>query len=225
MDVEALWHAVVPIIAAASALVSAGAAFLETDMERIIAYSTVSQLAFILLGLSVGTKTGYSGALLYILMHGIAKGGLFLCAGIVEHGTHTKDITKMGGLAKTMPITAVAFLLCSFSVMGVPPFGGFFAKYLVLSGAVEGGQVALTIVFALGALMTILYLFRLFATVFMGEEKIQAPRAPYELREGSTSMVASVVLLAALSLASGLLVALPAGFVQGAITAFAGGLR
>jgi NADH:ubiquinone oxidoreductase subunit 5 (subunit L)/multisubunit Na+/H+ antiporter MnhA subunit len=225
MGLDAIWHTVVPIIAAASALVSAGAAFVETDMKRIIAYSTVSQLAFILLGLSAGTLTGFSGGLLYILMHGIAKGGLFLCAGIVEHGTHTKDITKMGGLIRSMPLTAIAFLLCSFSVMGIPPFGGFFAKYLVIAGAAESGQVALTLVFGLGAAMTILYLFRLFTAVFMGEEKIAAPRAQLALREGSASMVGSVVLLAALSLASGFLVAFPSGFVQGAIVAFAGGLR
>jgi formate hydrogenlyase subunit 3/multisubunit Na+/H+ antiporter MnhD subunit len=199
--------------------VSAGAAFIETDMKRIIAYSTVSQIGFILLGLSVGTQTGFSGGLLYILMHGIAKGGLFLCAGIIEHGTHTKDITKMGGLIRTMPLTAVAFLFCAFSVMGIPPFGGFFSKYLVIAGAVDSGQLALTIVFVVGAVMTILYLFRLFSMVFMGEEKIKTEG------EGSPSMVGSVVFLAALSLLSGLFVAIPSGFVQNAIVAVAGGLR
>ncbi len=219
MDTEAIWHSVVPIIAAVSALVSAGAAFVETDIKRIVAYSTISQIGFILLGLSVGTQVGYAGALLYILMHGIAKGGLFLCAGIIEHGTHTKDIRKMGGLAKAMPLTAVAFLFCSFSVMGIPPFGGFFSKYLVIAGAINAGQLAITLAFVAGAVMTILYLFRLFTMVFMGEVKTEAPR------EGSPAMVWSVVFLGALSLASGLLVALPAGMVQQSIVAFAGGLR
>jgi proton-translocating NADH-quinone oxidoreductase chain N len=219
MDVEQLWHTVVPVIAAVSALVSAGAAFIETDMKRIIAYSTVSQLGFILLGLSAGTKTGFTGGLLYILMHGIAKGGLFLCAGIIERGSHTKDITKMGGLIRTMPVTAIAFLFCAFSVMGIPPFGGFFSKYLVIAGAVDGGQIALTIVFVAGAGMTLLYLFRLFVMVFMGEEKIKTGR------EGSATMVGSVAALAALSLASGLLVAFPSDFVRTAIVAFAGGLK
>jgi proton-translocating NADH-quinone oxidoreductase chain N len=219
MDLDAIWHTAVPIIAAVSALVSAGAAFIETDIKRIIAYSTVSQIGFILLGLSVGTKTGFSGGLLYILMHGIAKGGLFLCAGIIEHGTHTKDIRKMGGLARAMPLTALSFLLCSFSVMGIPPFGGFFSKYLVIAGAVESGQMVVTGVFVLGAVMTILYLFRLFSMVFMGEEKIPAHG------EGSPTMVGSVVFLGAISLVSGLLVALPSGLVQAGIVAFAGGLQ
>jgi NADH:ubiquinone oxidoreductase subunit 5 (subunit L)/multisubunit Na+/H+ antiporter MnhA subunit len=219
MNVGDAWHTVVPIIAATSALVSAGAALLETDMKRIIAYSTISQLGFIFLGLSVGTKTGFEGGLLYIMMHSIAKGGLFLCAGIVERGTHTKDITKMGGLAKSMPLTALAFLFCAFSVMGVPPFGGFFSKYLVISGAVEGGQLIVAIVFIVGAFMTILYLFRLFAMVFMGPEKIKAER------EGTPGMVGSVTFLAALSLLSGFLIGLPSAFIKDAISGILGGLK
>ncbi|HOW90313.1 MAG TPA: proton-conducting transporter membrane subunit, partial [Elusimicrobiales bacterium] len=86
------------LLAGASALVSAGAALVDKDIKRIIAYSTVSQLAFIFLGLASGNRTAFAGAMLYILMHSIAKGGLFLCAGIIEQNTHNKDITKMGGL-------------------------------------------------------------------------------------------------------------------------------
>jgi NADH:ubiquinone oxidoreductase subunit 5 (subunit L)/multisubunit Na+/H+ antiporter MnhA subunit len=219
LGVDDAWHTIVPIIAAASALVSAGAALVETDMKRIIAYSTVSQIGFIFLGLSVGSETGLEGGLLYILMHGIAKGGLFLCAGIVEHGTHTKDIRQMGGLAKSMPLTAAAFLFCSFSVMGVPPFGGFFSKYLVIAGAVDAGQTAIAIVFVVGAFMTILYLFRLFAALFLGEEKIKASR------EGTSGMVGSVVFLAAMSLVSGVLVSLPAALVRAAIAGIQGAAR
>jgi len=152
-------------------------------------------------------------------MHSVAKGGLFLCAGIVERGTHTKDIRLMGGLAGPMPLTAAAFLFCAFSVMGVPPFGGFFAKYLVISGAVEAGQLATAVAFIVGAFMTILYLLRLFYMVFMGEEKIKVER------EGTPGMVGSVVFLAALSLLSGILVAYPSALIRVAITAIAGGLR
>jgi NADH:ubiquinone oxidoreductase subunit 5 (subunit L)/multisubunit Na+/H+ antiporter MnhA subunit len=219
MALSPAWSVAVPIIAAASALVSAGAALVETDMKRIIAYSTVSQIGFIFLGLSVGTPTAVAGGILYILMHGIAKGGLFLCAGIVEQATHTKDITNMGGLAGRMPLTAAAFLFCSFSVMGIPPFGGFFSKYLVISGAVGAGQVAIAAVFVLGACMTILYLFRLFSAVFMGEEKIKVEG------EGTRGMVGSVTLLGALSLLSGILVAFPSAFVRDALAVLAGGAR
>ena len=210
-DIDQVWHIAVPVIAAASALVSAGAAIMENDIKRIIAYSTVSQLAFILLGLSTGSALGAAGGLLYILMHSIAKGGLFLCAGIVEQNTHTKDIREMGGLIKSMPVTAVAFMACAFSVMGIPPFGGFFAKYMVIGGAVNANQPYIAAVFIIGAIMTIIYLLRVFTAVFLGapKEALQG-HLPHE---GSKTMVASVVFLAALSLLGGILIMFPAGFV------------
>jgi proton-translocating NADH-quinone oxidoreductase chain N len=205
-------YTAVLIIAAVSMLVSAAAALIETDLKRIIAYSTVSQIGFIFMGFALGSEVGVAGALLYILMHGIAKGGLFLCAGIVEQNAHTKDIRQMGGLAATMPVTAVAFLLCALSVMGIPPFGGFFSKYMVIRGAVEAqGWVAP--VFIAGACLTILYLFRVFNRVFLGEAAPQSESAA-GAREGSPVMVTCVAALGVLSLVSGLAIALPSEFAQ-----------
>jgi NADH:ubiquinone oxidoreductase subunit 5 (subunit L)/multisubunit Na+/H+ antiporter MnhA subunit len=206
-EVAELWHTVVPVIAAASALVSAGAAIVENDIKRIIAYSTVSQLAFIFLGLSCGVVDGIAGGLLYILMHSLAKGGLFLTAGIVEHSTHTKDIRQMGGLVRCLPATAIAFACCAFSVMGIPPFGGFFSKFMVINGAFLTGKPWLAGVFLLGALMTVIYLARVFVRVFFGQTT-----HPH-IREGTWEMVGGVTLLAALSLFFGIFVNLPASFV------------
>jgi proton-translocating NADH-quinone oxidoreductase chain N len=213
--VDPVWHTVVPVIAGVSAIVSAGAALIETDIKRIIAYSTISQIGFIFLGLATGNPIGVAGGLVYILMHGLAKGGLFLCAGIVEQNTKVKDITKMGGLVKTMPVTAIAFLLCSFSVMGIPPFGGFFGKYMVITGAVNNGQVAIALTFMVGAFLTIIYLMRLFNLVFLGDLKIDA-------REKSPAMVASVAALAVLSLVAGIFFSYPSGLAQTAVAQMLG---
>jgi NADH:ubiquinone oxidoreductase subunit 5 (subunit L)/multisubunit Na+/H+ antiporter MnhA subunit len=202
-----IWYVIVPWVAAASALISAGAALIETDFKRIVAYSTISQIGFIFLGLATGNEIGFAGGLLYILMHGLAKAGLFLCAGIVEQNTKTKNITQLGGLIKTMPFTAIAFLFCAFSVMGIPPFGGFFSKYLVFAGAAQSGQLAVGLAFLIGAFLTILYLLRLFYLVFLGDLKIPA-------KEGSATMVFSVVLLAFLSLAGGFLVYYPLELIR-----------
>jgi formate hydrogenlyase subunit 3/multisubunit Na+/H+ antiporter MnhD subunit len=202
-----IWHTVVPIIAAASMLVSAGAAYVETDLKRILAYSTISQISFIFLGLAMSNSVAIAGGLLYILMHGLAKGGLFLCAGIVEQNTHTKDITKMGGLIRTMPVTAIAFLFCAFSVMGIPPFGGFFSKYMVITGAINEGQTAIAIIFFAGAILTLLYLLRVFMIVFLGEPKMSP------VKEKSATMVSSAAILAVLSLAGGIFIKYPANFV------------
>ncbi len=206
---DAFWQTAMPALAAVSAMLTAGAAIAETDIKRIIAYSTVSQIGFILLGLSVGGEMALAGGLMYMLMHAVSKAGLFLCAGIVEHGCHTKDIRKLGGLAKTMPLTAISFFLCALSVMGVPPFGGFFSKYLVVNGAVEAGHPWIAIVFLAGAVMTLLYLLRAFVRVFLGDARME--HAP---REGSGTMVFSVALLAALSIVSGLFVRYPADVIH-----------
>jgi len=207
-NVEAMWHVIVPIVAGISAIVSAGCALIETDIKRIIAYSTISQIAFIFLGLSTNIVIGIAGGLLYILMHGISKAGLFLCAGIVEQNTKIKDITKLGGLIKTMPITAVSFLLCAFSVMGIPPFGGFFSKYMVFAAGIETGHTIISFIFLIGAFMTVLYLVRLFNLVFMGEPKASVAR------EGSRSMITAVLILGILSLASGILIYYPSQVAQ-----------
>ncbi|MEG1547683.1 MAG: NADH-quinone oxidoreductase subunit L [Clostridia bacterium] len=202
-DINSAFQTAVPVIAAISALISAGAAMRANDIKRVVAYSTISQLAFILLGISCGNQMGLEGGLLYILTHSVAKGGLFLCAGIVEHSLHTKDLSKMGGLYRTMPLTALAFLLCAFSVMGIPPFGGFFAKFMVISGIISAGNVALGIVFIVGAIMTVLYLTRLFVKVFLGTP-VSTPVA-----EGTPLMVGSVVFLGVLSLLMGIFICLP----------------
>jgi NADH:ubiquinone oxidoreductase subunit 5 (subunit L)/multisubunit Na+/H+ antiporter MnhA subunit len=207
-QIEIIWADVVPVIAAVSALVSAGAAMVETDLKRIIAYSTISQLGFIFLGLSCGSSLGVAGGLLYILMHGLAKGGLFLCAGNVEQATHTKDIRKLGGLMNSMPMTAVAFAICAFSVMGLPPFGGFFAKYMVIGGAVAAGSPWIAFTFILGAVMTVIYLLRVFVRVFMGPVVYPA------VHERSFTMVFSVMALAVLSVLAGIFVHIPSQLVD-----------
>jgi formate hydrogenlyase subunit 3/multisubunit Na+/H+ antiporter MnhD subunit len=171
----------------------------------------VSQIGFIFLGLSVGSELAVAGGLLYILMHGIAKAGLFMCAGIVEQNAHMKDITKLGGLIQTMPVTAISFLLCAFSVMGIPPFGGFFSKYMVISGSVYAGHPWIALVFVLGAVLTVIYLLRVFVNVFLGQVKIK------NIKEGSLSMLTSVVILAGLSIAGGIFINYPSEIVQAII--------
>ncbi|MFA5224149.1 MAG: NADH-quinone oxidoreductase subunit L [Candidatus Omnitrophota bacterium] len=202
------WQTAVPIIAGISALICAGAALVETDLKRVIAYSTISQIGFIFLGLSIGSPIGVAGGLLFILMHGLAKAGLFLCAGVVEQNAKTKDIRQLGGLIQTMPVTALSFLFCAFSVMSIPPFGGFFSKYMVISGALETGHLVIAAVFLFGALLTILYLLRAFNMVFLGEIKNSS------VKEGSFIMLLCVGLFAILSLAGGIFIQYPNAVVQ-----------
>jgi len=191
------------VFALVSAFVSASAALHETNIKRLLAYSTVSQIGYTFLGLIVFTHFGYIGALLYIMAHGFAKGGLFLCAGIIEHGTHTKDMTKMGGLFKKMPITGVCYLICALSIAGIPPMAGFFSKYFVINGLVEGGHFAIATLAILTAIITLLYMLKSFHVVFLGQPRGEAHH------EGSPVMVGVVAVLAALTVISGFLLQWP----------------
>ena len=200
--IPAGWKEALPWVVIISALIAAGAAATENDFKRILAYSTVSQIGYIFLGFTAMNQAGISGSLLFILMHGLAKAGLFLCAGIVIHATHKRDIREMGGLIKTMPVTAIAFLACAASVIGIPPFGGFFAKFMVIMGTVHAGNIWVAAVALFTAVLTMFYLLKVFSLVFLGEPKEPAP-------EGTRSMVAVVAILAFLSLVGGILVAYP----------------
>ena len=189
------------VIIALSAFIAGGAALIEKDIKRIIAFSTVSQLAFIFLGFAVGTRLAFAGSTLFILMHSAAKAGLFLGAGIIEHKTHTKDITKMGGLSKIIPVTYIAFLVCMMSVIGIPPTGGFFSKFMVITGTADAGYIGAAVVFTAAATLTILYMLRVFCKVFLAE-----PAGSFEAEKSSlwSPMNFSVILLAVISLVCGL---------------------
>ena len=196
---------VILVLAMVSAFVTACAALMETNIKRLLAYSTVSQIGYTFLGLAAFSRDGYVGALLYILAHGIAKGGLFLCAGIIEHGTHTKDMTKMGGLLKKMPLTGVAYLICALSIAGIPPLAGFYGKWFVISGLIEAHHPVIATTAILTAILTLLYMLKSFHYMFLGKSRGEKEAH----HEGSPVMVGVVTVLATLALAVGLLLQYP----------------
>jgi len=156
------------VILAAGMLVSGCAALVEHDMKRILAYSTVSQLSLILIGFTLGNPVAVTGAVFYILAHGLSKAGLFLGAGVVDHHMNERDIRKLGGMNHLSPANGVGFLLCALSIMGIPPFGGFFAKLFILVGAIQANQIGLAAAIAVAAVLSLLYIMRLWTKVFMG---------------------------------------------------------
>jgi len=195
-------------LSSATIIVAASSALAENNMKRILAYSTISQLGYILLAISLNSDVSLKVAMAYILAHSLAKAGLFLCAGIIEHKTGTRDISKLGGLLKGMPLTGLAYLLCAFSVIGIPPFLGFWPKAMTVLLAVSSGHLVAGALAILGALFTLLYLVRLFNRVFLGEVRIRAEEDKRSL------MVLVVLLLGVLSLLLGVFFRIPLGIVD-----------
>lgn len=199
----------VVVLSVSTIIVAAGCALVENNIKRVLAYSTISQLGYILLALSLNSTVAFHVALIYILAHSLAKAGLFLCAGIVEHETGTKEMSELGGLAKTMPLTAAAFLLCAFSIIGIPPFLGFWPKFLVVLLSLKAGYIWAGSLAVAGALFTLLYLMRFYTNVFLGE-----PRGAQAREKKDSLMVAVVVFLGVVSLLLGFIVKIPFDFLS-----------
>lgn len=198
-------------MAALSVFIAATSAVVENDIKRILAYSTISQIAYIVLGLAIGTPLAVTGALFYILVHGLGKAGLFLGAGVVEHYAHEKDIRKLGGMKQVMPITALGFFLNALSVMGIPPFGGFFAKLFIILGAIQTGNYFVAALIVGTAILTLIYLMRLWTKVFNGP--VTHPGQP----EARKLMPVVVMIFAVLSLVSFLVLIWPLNLVDQAV--------
>ncbi|MEY3188380.1 MAG: hypothetical protein RIT41_915, partial [Bacteroidota bacterium] len=156
----------VAIIGISTALLAATIAIKQNDIKKVLAYSTVSQLGYMFLGLGVGA---YSGAVFHVITHAFFKALLFLGAGSVIHAMHhEQDIRKMGGLKSKLPITHITFLIGCIAIAGVPPFSGFFSKDEILAAAFEKNKIY-WVLGLVGAAMTAFYMFRLYATTFLGK--------------------------------------------------------
>lgn len=165
---------VIAIIGGWTAIFSATIAIAQNDIKRIIAYSTLSQLGFMMLALGC---TGYTAGSFHLVTHAFFKALLFLCAGSVIHSIHSNNIWDSGGLFKKMPITALTFLCGGLALSGIWPFSGFFSKEMILSVVYE--KNALLFIFAiLTVFLTSLYTFRLFFVVFCGSEKGHPHESP-----------------------------------------------
>ncbi|MCX7941373.1 MAG: proton-conducting transporter membrane subunit, partial [Endomicrobia bacterium] len=185
------------VISVLTILVAGFMAFTETDIKRILAYSTISQLGYIFLGFAVNVKISVIGAIFYIVSHALAKAGLFLSAGIVEHNTNERNIHNLGGLSNTMPITSVCFLLCGFSIIGLPIFSGFWGKFFIFKGIIESGRQVTSLFAMIGSVLTLLYILRVYNKVFLGKKR-------FDVREQSPVMVAVVFILSLFSICLGL---------------------
>ena len=190
---------IVAIIGLTTALFAATIALKQNDIKKVLAYSTVSQLGYMFLGLGVGA---YTGAVFHVMTHAFFKALLFLGAGSVIHAMHhEQDIRKMGGLKKYLPITHITFLLGCIAISGIPPFSGFFSKDEILAAAFAKNPIYWGLGVA-GAAMTAFYMFRLYATTFLGTFRGTHDQE-HHLHESPSAMTIPLIVLAILSVIGG----------------------
>jgi len=161
-------------VGAFSALFAAVIACTQTDIKRVLAFSTMSQIGFMMFSLGVSkyggeNGLGYTGSMFHLFTHAFFKSLLFLGAGAVIHVAHSNDIKDLGGLRKIMPVTHISFLIACLAIAGIPPFSGFFSKEDILMAAYHSNKLIYGIAVFTSAL-TAFYMFRLYYSIFWGKE-------------------------------------------------------
>jgi NADH-quinone oxidoreductase subunit L len=202
---------VVATIGAVTAIYAASIALVQPDIKKVLAYSTISQLGYMFLGVGVGA---FSAGIFHVMTHAFFKALLFLCAGSVMHSLGgEQDMFKMGGLRKHLPITSTTMWIATIAIAAVPPFAGFFSKDLILESAYNSGHTGLWFLGILTAAMTSFYMFRLMFLTFHGDSRVEAEKA-HHIHESPSSMTIPLMTLAGLSIVGGW-IGLPEGLLWG----------
>ncbi|MDM5190915.1 NADH-quinone oxidoreductase subunit L [Bacillus sp. DX4.1] len=186
----------VAVIGAFTAIFAASIGLVQTDIKRVLAYSTVSQLGYMMLALG---SSGYVAGVFHLTTHAFFKALLFLAAGSVIHAVHTQNIKEMGGLHKKMKVTGTLFLIGTLAISGVPLFSGFFSKDEILAAAWMHGNYGLFVLAIIAAFFTAFYMFRLYFLVFTGE----APAEQKNVHESPRVMTFPMIVLGVLAVLAG----------------------
>ncbi len=190
-------------------------ALVQSDIKRLLAYSSISQIGYMLFGISAITSYGAIGSVYHIISHACAKGLLFACAGAIMHQTNgTRDIRKLGGLAQRMPVTAILFIVGVFSLAGVPTLSGFISEFMIFLGGFESantiGKVTIVVIAVLCAALTTAYGLWALRRIFFGPLRPELS----EVKEAPLTMIVPMSFLALLSFFFGLYPRLPLAFLE-----------
>jgi len=191
---------IITYIGATTALFAAVIACTQTDIKRVLAFSTISQIAYMITALGVSgygahEGLGYMASMFHLFTHAFFKALLFLGAGAVIHAVHSNEMDSMGGLRKYLPITHITFLIACLSISGIPPFSGFFSKDEILVAAFEKNQIVFWCLYFCAGL-TAFYMFRLYYRIFWGDNNKVYQHTPHE---APASMTIPLIFLAALT--------------------------
>ena len=195
-------------VGAFTAFFAASIACVQTDIKRVLAFSTISQIGFMIVALGVCTDMnphegglGYMASMFHLFTHAMFKALLFLGAGSIIHAVHSNEMSAMGGLRKYMPVTHITFLIACLAIAGIPPFSGFFSKDEILAACFHYSPVMGWVMTVIAA-MTAFYMFRLYYGIFWGKEnkELHAHHTPHE---SPLAMTFPLIFLAAVTCVAG----------------------
>jgi multicomponent Na+:H+ antiporter subunit D len=200
----------ITVLGTISMVVGSLLAIMQWDVKRLLAYSSISQIGYVVMAFGMGlilldkgenlpaATLAIAGGIYHLMNHAVFKGLLFLNAGALEHRLDTRDLKQMGGIAPVMPVTSSTSFMASMSISGVPPFNGFFSKLIIVIAAVNGGFYLLAVLAVLVSIVTLAYFlkFQRFAFFNKSVDKVRE-----KIREAPFPMSFSMIVLAALCLA------------------------
>jgi len=178
-------------------------ALAQTDIKRLLAYSSISQMGYIFFGLATwlpDATLGVTGGLFHVINHAVCKALLFMCAGVIIHQTGTRNIKKLGGLAGKMPITCIASLIGALSLAGTPPLNGFWSEWMIFSGGISSGKILITTIAVVSTVITAGYYLWFVWRVFFGT----TPKELENTKEASWLLHIPIVVLAAIAFVLGI---------------------
>jgi NADH-quinone oxidoreductase subunit M len=171
-------------------------AMVQTDIKKLVAYSSVSHMGFVVLGIFSMTEEGMQGAVIQMINHGLSTGALFLLVGMIYDRTHTRLISDYGGVAKLMPVFAACFLIVSLSSIGLPGLNGFIGEFMILFGAFQSpflGTHAYTVFAALGIILSAVYMLWMYQRVMVGPVRQNALYGGHHLNDLSRREICVLV--------------------------------
>jgi len=208
------------ILGVISMVVGAFLAIAQRDIKRMFAYSSISQIGYIIFALGIGTPLALLGGLFHLFNHAIFKSLLFLNSGAIEYSTGTRDLKRLGGLNSRLPITGFTGLLGSMSISGIPPLSGFWSKLIIIIAALQAGYFGSAIVAILVSIVTLAYYLKFMGFTFFG----QLDKASLNIKEVPWVMRLSMIVLAIICVVAGLLlIPILRPFLDGAVNVLLSG--
>jgi len=174
----------------------------QWDFKRLLAYHSISQIGYVMLGVGLGTPLGILGGLFHLVNHAVFKSLLFFNSGAVEYATRTRQLKEMGGLSKKMTITGCTCGIASFSIAGIPPFNGFWSKLIIITACIQTGRYICASIAILVAVLTLASFLKVQKYAFFGK----LPERLKEIKEVPAFMCISMIILAVLCVGSGMLI-------------------
>ena len=202
-------------------IVASVAAFFQSDLKRLLAYSSVAQIGYITLGVSFASATGLTGGIVHLFNHGVTKGALFMLAGTIVFRLGSTRLDRMAGLARSMPITCAGIVVGGLGLIGVPGTAGFVSKWYLVLAAIEAGAWGIAFVVVASSMIAVAYVWRFVEVAYFRAPSDETSR----LKEGPAALLVPAGILLAASVYFGLVPSLTLGAASGAAEALLAGPR